>query len=303
MTDMHVTILGCGSATPTLRHRPSGQALSLGRRLMLIDCGEGTQLQMRRYGLNLSLLTDIFISHMHGDHCLGLPGLLSTLSLQDKRSHLTVHLPADGMDIVGRMVDYFCGNMAYDIELEALPTGEGTLLDTKSLTVETFKLKHGVPAHGFLFKAKAQGLPLRGDMLEYHGVPVYARAAIKEGADFVKPDGTVVPNAALTLPAREPASYAYCSDTSYYPGIIPHIEGTKVLYHESTYLSDLGALARERGHSTAAEAATIARDAHVGQLVIGHYSKRYRDTDALLAEAQAIFPDTIAADEGLEIKI
>lgn len=270
---------------------------------MMIDCGEGCQLQLRRFGVRFNRLTDIFISHMHGDHCLGLPGLLSSLSLQDKQNHLTVHLPADGIEIMQRMIDYFCGRCNYDIELKPLPSDSGVLLDTKSFRVETFRLLHGVPSHGFKFSLKPHPRTLLGDMVDFHNVPAYARAAIKEGADWVRPDGTVISNEILTKPGPAAVSYSYCSDTMYCPQVIPHIKGSTLLYHEATYATDNAAKAKERFHSTAAQAAMIARDAAVGRLLIGHYSQRYKDITPLLNEARQIFSDTTAAYEGLTIEL
>lgn len=302
---MEVIVLGCGSARPTLYHQPSCQIVSInyGQRLFMIDCGEGAQLGMQRQGLGFSKLTDIFISHMHGDHCLGLPGLLSTLSLQDKGGKLRIHLPAEGVEIMERIIDYFCGRSPYDIELVPLPSGAGTVLETKTIRVDTFRMIHGVTSHGFRISEKPQGFTLLGDMLEFHKVPVYARPGLKEGKDWVKPDGTIVPNALLTKPAEPPVSYSYCSDTSFNPAMIPYIEGSTLLYHETTYCADLAEQAAARGHSTTIEAATIARDANVGQLMIGHYSKRYPDSTPLVEEARRIFPNTIAAYEGLRVKL
>lgn len=302
---MEVIVLGCGSATPTLYHLPSCQIVSVnyGRRLFMIDCGEGAQLEMRRRGLSFHKLTDIFISHMHGDHCLGLPGLLSTLSLQDKGGKLRIHLPAEGVDIMKRIFDYFCGRYPFDVELIPLPSDSGTIIETSTIRVDTFRMIHGVPSHGFRISEKPRGLTLLGDMLDFHNIPAYARPALKEGKDWVKPDGTVVPNALLTKPADPPVSYSYCSDTSFNPAMIPHIEGSTLLYHESTYCADMADQAASRGHSTTIQAATIARDANVGQLMIGHYSKRFPKVEPLLEEARQIFPNTIAAYEGLRIKL
>lgn len=303
MNKFEINILGCGSATPSPRHNPSAQVVNFRDNLFMIDCGEGAQKMMRRMGLNFQRLNHIFISHMHGDHCLGLPGLLSTLSLHERTGRVTVHLPEEGADIMRRIVEFFCRDTSYEIVIEPVAGYGGTVFESDSLTVEAFPLYHRIPCYGYIFREK-QGLRhLRGDMARFHDVPVSRIAAIKAGADYVKPSGEVIPNRVLTTDADPPRSYAYCSDTMMDSRVAEAIRGVELLYHEATYDSSLASQARERGHSTAAEAAEVARMAGAKALLIGHYSKRYTTTDLLLREAREIFENVTAADEGMTIKL
>ncbi len=304
MSEFTLNILGCGSATPSLRHLPACQVIDYRGSLMMIDCGEGAQLSMRRMGLKFSRLNHIFISHLHGDHCLGLPGLLSTLALHQKGGTLTVHTFADGAEMFGRIMDFFCRERTFDLQFNILdPSRRQIALDTPSLTVEAFPLRHRVPCVGYLFREKPKPLHLRGDMVKFHNIPVSQLKAIKEGADFVTPEGIVVPNNHLTTPADPAVSYAYCSDTIYDPTLAETVKGVDLLYHEATYADDCAQKARERFHSTASEAARVARDAGAGRLLLGHFSKAYPNEEQHLAEARTIFPTTDIAREGLTIPL
>ncbi|MDE6125537.1 MAG: ribonuclease Z [Muribaculaceae bacterium] len=304
MDQMTLHILGCGSATPSLRHLPACQVIEYRGRLMMIDCGEGAQLSMRRAGLHMNRLTDIFISHLHGDHCLGLPGLLSTLSLQQTGGALTVHTFPDGARIFREMVSFFAPKLTYDLRFnEISPKGRQTILDTGALTVSTFPLHHRVPCVGFRIDEKPKERHLRGDAANFYGIPPYLRRAIKQGADFTRPDGTVVPNSVLTLPPDPACSYAYCSDTLYFPSLADDVRGVTLLYHEATYADDNLEKAAGRFHSTASQAARIALAADAGTLMLGHFSKAYNNEERHLAEARAIFPRTILANEGLSVKV
>lgn len=303
MSDFAVNILGCGSATPSLRHLPACQVIDFRNKLMMIDCGEGAQLSMRRWKLKFSRLNHIFISHLHGDHLLGLPGLLSTLSLQGKTGTLTIHLFKEGIELLKPVVDYLCREPSYEIVWHEVDPDGGTVYEDHSLTVEAFPLYHRVPCVGYRFVEKEKLRHLRGDMVDFHQIPVRDLQGIKEGKDWVKPDGTVVPNAYLTTDPSPAGSYAYCSDTVYDPRVAQAVKGIEVLYHEATYIDCDGEKARQRGHSTASEAARIALEAGAGLLVLGHYSKAYDDENQHLAEARAIFPNTILANEGLKVDI
>ena len=304
MSEFNVNILGCGSATPSLRHLPASQVIDYRGNLMMIDCGEGAQLSMRRMGLKFSRLNHIFISHLHGDHCLGLPGLLSTLALHQKGGTLTVHTFADGIEIFTRIMNYFCRERTFDLQFNEIdPRQPQTVLDLPSLTVESFPLRHRVPCVGFIMREKPKMRHLIGDMARFYNIPVSQLKAVKEGADFVTADGTVVANSRLTTPADPSASYAYCSDTLFDPAIADTVRGVNLLYHEATYADDCAQKARDRFHSTASEAARIARDAAAGTLMIGHFSNAYSDESRHLAEARAIFPRTILAREGLTLPV
>lgn len=301
MSRFEVDILGCGSAVPTPYHNASSQVLNIRDHLYMIDCGEGAQSMFRKMRLHFSRLDAIFISHLHGDHCLGLPGLLSTLALNGKEGVLTVYMPAEGIDVMRRTVDFFCRERSYDLRFVAIEGQGGELMRTKAMTVTAFPLYHRVPCYGFIFRENPKPRHLRADMLDFYNVPVAQRNAIKNGADFVTPDGTVIDNARLTTPADPAISYAYCSDTVFDPRVAKAVEGVTAIYHEATYHSDMAERAAERGHSTAAQAGEIAAMAGAQSLIIGHYSKRYTDLTLLVDDARTRFPDVTAANEGMRI--
>lgn len=303
MGEFRLNILGCGSASPTPLRHPSCQAIDYRRRLLMIDCGEGAQTMMRRMSLPFNRLTNIFISHMHGDHVLGLPGLLSTLDLHGCGGQVNVTLPAGGMKIMSQMIDYFCHDSSLDIRLQPVEGRGGVVAELPGMTVEAFPLYHRIPCYGYIFREAPKPRHLRGDMMDYLKVPVYQRAAIKEGADFVTPDGRVIPNEQLTTPADASISYAYCSDTMFDERVAEAVKGVDVIYHEATYDGALETQARKRGHSSARQAARIAAMAGAKMLIIGHFSQRYTDVGILVDEARAEFPDVVAASEGLRIDL
>lgn len=304
MAKFQIDYLGCGSATPTERHLPSCQVVDFRDRLLMIDCGEGAQLEFRRMRLKFSRLNHIFISHLHGDHFLGLPGLLSTLALHDTGGSVTIHTFREGIDILRKIMSVFCKETSFEIIYDEIEPARGTVLDDKSLTVECFPLYHRVPAVGYLFREKPKQRHLRGDMVKFHNIPVSQLVAIKEGADFVTDDGRVIPNSVLTTDADPAMSYAYCSDTMFDERVAEAVIGVDTLYHESTYLEDNAHLAGARGHSTAAQAGRIATMAGARRLVLGHYSKRYGDDMAFAREAAATFSGAIIpAREGLRLDL
>lgn len=305
MSYFNITILGCGSATPTTRHYPSAQAVCYRNRLMLVDCGEGTQLQMRRYGLSFAKVSDIFISHLHGDHFLGLPGLLSTMALHSVEGSVTVHTFAEGADILRRMMDVFCRERTFVLKYDIIdPEAPGMVYEDNNLTVTAFPLYHRVPCVGYLFREKPKKPHIDGEAARFHGVPHYMMNAIKDGADFVRDDGTVIPNSWLVKGTDPSASYAYCSDTMYDSRVADAVRGVDVLYHESTYGDERAYNAAPRGHSTARQAAQIAAIAGARELVLGHFSKTILDERVLVAEAAEEFSGRItAAAEGMKIDI
>ncbi|MDE6288007.1 MAG: ribonuclease Z [Muribaculaceae bacterium] len=304
MSDFRIHYLGCGSATPTVRHLPSCQVVEFRGRLMMIDCGEGAQLQFRRQRLKFSRLNHIFISHLHGDHFLGLPGLLSTLALHGVGGTVTVHTFAEGADILQRILAVFCRELGYELKFNIIEPKRAVIYSDKSMTVETFPLKHRVPAVGFLFREHPGERHIIGDMARFLEIPLSQLPAIKAGADFVRPDGSVVPNERITTPPSPAMSYAYCSDTVFNPAIADDIRGVNTLYHEATYLDDSAYKAAARGHSTASQAGRLATLAGAKRLVLGHYSQAY-DSDELFAEeASTTFDgEVIAAHEGLTIDL
>ncbi len=303
MTRLELNILGCGSATMTPRHQPSCQVLNVRDNLMMIDCGEGAQLAVRRMKLKLMRLNHIFISHLHGDHCFGLPGLISTMALLNRTNSLTIHTFKDGAELFGQMLDYFCRERPFEVRFNIIDTHKRVVWEDDALTVTTFPLVHRVPAVGFLFREKPKLRHIIGEEVARLGVPHYAMNALREGQDWVTPEGVIVPNNQLTTPADAAISYAYCSDTKFSRRVIKSVEGVDWLYHEATYDESLRIKAHKRYHSTALEAATVAHEAGVKQLILGHFSKRYLDETPLLHEAQAVFPATRLANEGLVIDL
>lgn len=300
MAQFTLNILGCGSASPSLRHNPTSQVLDIRDNLHMIDCGEGSQLQLMKQHLKFSRLHNIFLSHLHGDHCLGIPGLLSTMSLHEVGGTVTIHTFAEGAAILSDMLGFFCRERSYDLKFNIIePGASGVIYEDKAITVETFPLYHRVPCTGFIFRERPKSRHLIGDMVKFHDIPHYLLPSIKEGADYVKPDGTVIANRWLTTDPTPSVSYAYCSDTKFDMRVAESVRGVDVLYHEATYADCDEYKAAERGHSTATQAALIAREAGVRKLIIGHFSKSYADEREHLAQARAIFPDTILASEGL----
>lgn len=304
MEKFELHILGCGSALPTTRHFATSQVLNVRDKLFMIDCGEGCQMQFRRSRLKFSRLNHIFISHLHGDHCFGLLGLISSFGLLGRTADLHIYSPAGLEELLQPMLKFFCDNLPYKVFFHAFETKRPTLIyEDRSLTVTTIPLKHRIACCGFLFAEQPTLNHIIRDMVDFYEIPLYELNKIKSGEDYVTADGTVVPNARLTIPADPPRKYAYCSDTIYRESVIEQIKKVNLLFHEATFAQKEQARARETFHTTAAQAATIAKKANVKQLVIGHFSARYEDESVLLEEAQMVFPETILARENLCITI
>lgn len=300
MEPFKIHILGCGSALPTLKHNASSQLIEMRGKCFMVDCGEGAQMQFRRSHIHFSKLNAIFISHMHGDHCFGLMGLLSTLGMLGRTSKLRIYAPKDYEPLFRQQVEFFMQTMEYEMEMIPVDTEKQQVIyEDHSLTVETVPLQHRVPCCGFIFREKPTLPHIRRDMIDYYGIPVSQINNIKNGADWTNEDGDVIPNARLVLPADSPRSYAYCSDTRFMPALKEQVKGVTVLYHESTYTSEQEDRAKIYYHSTARQAATIAAGAGVGTLLLGHYSARYNDEQVLLEEAKAVFPNSILTQEGM----
>ncbi|HOO95179.1 MAG TPA: ribonuclease Z [Proteiniphilum sp.] len=299
MTRFDITILGCGSAMPTTLHNPPSQLVELNEKLFMIDCGEGTQLQMRKYKARIGKLHSLFISHLHGDHIFGLPGLISTLSLLGRTDELHIYAHKEIDLMLKPLLTYMGSHISFKIHLHPLnPMEREVIYENKSIRISSFPLKHRVHTNGFLFEEKEAPNHIIREMINYYSIPVKEIAAIKEGADFVTSNGTVIPNRILTRPAAPPRRYAYCSDTAYAPEIIPFIEGVDLLYHEATFAENELNRAAETYHSTARQAAEIAVAAGAKKLVIGHFSSRYHELETLLNEARALFPEAELAEEG-----
>lgn len=303
MNEFLIHTLGCGSAKPSLRHQPSCTVVEHRGSLYMIDCGEGAQLAMMRKRLSFSKLRHIFITHLHGDHVLGLPGLVSTMALTNNGGELTIHTFEEGSMQLKSMIEYFSRDMPFALNFNIIKPEEKVILETKALTVRTIPLEHRLPTVGYVFEEKPKPRHINPAMTSFHEVPVAMMKRIKEGEDFVKPDGTVIPNVMLTTAADPSHSYAHISDTSYMPELAEKIGPVDLLFHETTYLEDRLSDAIQRGHSTAKQAATVARDAGVKSLLTGHYSSRYKDDSLFLKEAQEIFPKVILNKEGLTVPL
>lgn len=304
MEKFELHVLGCGSALPTTRHFPTSQIVNVRDKLFMIDCGEGAQLQFRKSRLKFSRLNHIFISHLHGDHCFGLLGLISTLNLLGRTAELHIHSPKGLEDLMIPMLDFFNRQMTYKVLFHEFGTKEAAVVyEDRSLTVTTIPLRHRMPCCGFLFAEKPGPNHILRDMIDFYQVPVYELNRIKNGADYVTPEGEVIPNARLTRPSAAPRRYAYCSDTIYLPSVTEQIKEVDLLFHEATFAEDAAPRAKETFHTTASQAARIARDAEVKKLLIGHFSARYDDEQVLLDEARAVFPNTQLAKETLCISV
>jgi ribonuclease Z len=296
--NFELTILGSGSALPTSRRYPTAQALNVLERFFLIDCGEGTQLQLRNAKIKFVQINHIFISHLHGDHVFGLFGLLSTYNLLGRKTDLYIYGHSDLEKIIGFYRQQFSEEMQYSIKV--VPIGSRSfqlIFEDKVCEVYSFPLKHRVPCWGYLFKEKQREPNIKKELIDIYNIGIKDILTIKKGNDFITSDGTIIPNAELIVPSAKPRSYAFCSDTAFYERIAKWIEGTDVLYHEATFADSERKIAKQTGHSTAFQAATIAKKACVKQLVLGHFSNRYKELDTLLNEARAVFPNTILAGD------
>lgn len=295
---LKLTILGRGSALPSKLANQSSQILGIHNKLMLIDCGEGTQIAIRQLDIALARLNHIFISHLHGDHILGLPGLLSTLGMLGRKGELNIYAHAGLEKYIAQQTEFFGEDFGYPISFHPVdPFHTTTIYEDKAIKVTAFPLKHSIPSSGFIFEEKPKPLHLCKEKADQYGVPISQYLNIKNGMDYVTEEGVVVPNSELTLPADPSKKYVYCSDTAYNEKMLPLIENADCLYHEATFLSEHKLRAKETQHSTAAQAAEIARKAKVKQLIIGHISARYTDFTPLLDEAKAIFKNSQLAEE------
>lgn len=272
--------------------------------MFMIDCGEGTQLQLRRSSISFTSLQEVFISHPHGDHCFGLLGLISTFGLLGRTRALNIYAPAVMEELFKKEMEFYCNSYDYEVIFHPVDTTKQQMIfEDKSITVETIPLEHRVPCCGYLFREKPSLPHIRREMMDFYKIPISQVNNIKAGEDFVLPDGTVVENAKLTRPADPPRAYAYCSDTRYMPQLAEIVKEVNLLYHESTYADDKIDGAKKYFHSTARQAATVARDAEVKKLLIGHFSSRYNDDNLLLQQAQEVFPNTMLAEENKEFDV
>ncbi|MGC6470116.1 MAG: ribonuclease Z [Flavobacteriales bacterium] len=294
-----LSILGCNSAVPTNQRKPTAQLLNVAGRFFLIDCGEGTQLQLRKYKIRMQNIQHVFISHLHGDHYFGLIGFISTMHLLGRKKELHVYGPPQLKEIIYVQLGASKTELCYPLFFHEFGFDSPEfLMENNDLTVHTIPLDHSLPCCGFLFKEKIKPRRMKKEKIQEYSIPAEKIQEIKEGGDFLTNDGELISHFDLTRPSYKPRSFAFCSDTRYFEQIIPQINGVDILYHEATFMHELVERAHQTMHSTTKEAATIALKANVGRLIIGHYSQRYFELSSLLNEAQSIFEDTLLAIEG-----
>jgi ribonuclease Z len=278
--------------------------LNAHERLFLIDCGEGTQMQLRKNKIKFGKINHIFISHLHGDHVFGLYGLLSTFNLMGRQNPVHLYAPENYHHILLTHLNDFDINLGFELDFNPLSGNDPVkILDDKYLTVTSFPLEHRVPAFGFLFKEKASDRNIIKESITKYNIPSLRIPAIKKGEDFITPGGEIIKNKDITLPPPEPLSYAYCSDTKYSKRLAKFVKGVSLLYHEATFDKSMRDLAAMTGHSTTLDAAKTARDANTGTLLIGHFSARYKDIMPLVEEARSLFPNSIPAIDGKTYEI
>jgi ribonuclease Z len=294
-----VTILGCSSALPAFGRYPSSQLVHIAGRYFLVDCGAGTQMQLRRFSLKFQRINHIFISHLHGDHYLGLPGLLSSMHLLGRTEPL--HLYADeGLNQILEI------NHKYSHTVLKFPvlfhphdfSEPKVIFDDEKVKITTLILKHSIPCCGFIFEEKQRPRKLLIEKIEELKIPISSYESLKMGNDYLSPEGAGIPNSQITIEPLPARKYAYCSDTAYNKDLLPQLRNADLLYHEATFLEDMRIRAEQTIHSTAKDAGLIAKEAEVKRLLIGHFSARYKDLNPLLEEARNVFPQTYLAQEG-----
>lgn len=300
-----LTILGYNSAIPTVKSAPTAQFLEMSERNFLIDCGEGTQVQLRRAKAKFSKINHIFISHLHGDHCFGLPGLVSSFQLLGRETPLHIYGPKGIKELMEVILKLTETNKGFDLIFHELESKKSELIfEDNRVEVHTIPLKHRVYCNGYLFKEKLKSRHLNmQEIKKYPEIEICDYQNIKNGKDFILKDGYILKNEILTLPPEASVSYAFCSDTQYSESIVPIIQGVDLLYHEATFLDEMKDLAKYTGHSTALEAAKIAQKAKVKKLILGHFSNRYSDYTEFEREARTIFENTFVPEILKPIKI
>lgn len=295
---INLTILGSGSAVPVITRGVTSQYLNMNERRILIDCGEGTQLQLRKFRVKFQRLQYIFISHLHGDHFLGIFGLLSSMSLLGRTNKLMIFGPEGLEEIVRHQFKLSQVYLSYELEFTTLNCTDKTLVfEDNSIKVSAFPLKHRVKCYGFFFEEKKRELKIRREKIKEYNLEIPEILAAKSGEDISRESG-LIPNAELTLPGGKLASYAYCTDTRYVAKLPEWIKGARLLYHEATFTKAHTDRAKATGHSTAEDAANIAKEAAVDQLILGHFSSRYTDTTPILEEAKVVFENVTCVEDG-----
>lgn len=299
-----LTILGSSSATPTSERYPTAQALNASGRFFLIDCGEGTQIQIRRQKIGFSKIQHIFISHLHGDHFYGLIGMISSFNLLGLKKDIHIYSPSQLKDIIQPQLDFLKAGLQFNVIFHPLNFKKTQKIYTdEKVEVTSFPLKHSIGTCGFLFKEVQKEANIKKECIEKYNIPIPQIRKIKQGAGFQTSEGEFIPHEELTTPPPPPRSYAFCSDTAFHPPIAAIIKNVDLLYHEATFTEELKEWAKNTLHSTAREAAEIAKMANAKKLILGHFSARYKTVTPFLEEARAVFPNTVAAEDGNTYKI
>ena len=300
---MKLTILGCYAATPRTITNPTSQVLEIKNRMFLIDCGEGTQVQLRKHKIKFSKINHIFISHLHGDHFYGLIGLVSTFMLLNRTNDLHIYGPKGIKEIITLQLRLANSWTSYGLYFHELESKESEIVyEDEKVMVKTIPLRHRIYTNGFLFIEKIGDRKLNVDTVQQYEIDTVYYQKIKNGKDLTLDDGRVIANKLLTFDPEKPKRYAFCSDTQYDEGIVPYIENVTALYHESTFLESEAEKGAITMHSTAKEAARIALKANVEQLILGHYSTRYSSIELFKVEAETIFPNILLADDGVSFE-
>lgn len=299
-----ITVLGSSSALPTSSRFTTAHVLNIYERFFLVDCGEGAQIQLRKLKIPFSKINHIFISHSHGDHLFGLIGLISSYSLLGRTKALHIYGSSNVEEYLNFQTKHFADKLKFEIIFRKIDNNKiERIYEDNNLSVDTFPLDHRIPTNGFLFKEKIRQPNIRKESIEKNKIGFADIVKIKNGEDFVDQNGNTIKNSELIIPPPSPRSYAFCTDTAYNERIIDVIAGSTVLYHEATFMHNLESYAKETKHSTTIQAATIAQKSNVGNLMIGHYSVRYKKTDKLVNEARSVFKNTFGAEDGLNINI
>jgi ribonuclease Z len=301
---MKLTVLGSSSALPTSKRYPSAHVLNTHERMFLIDCGEGTQMQLRKCRIKFGKINNIFISHLHGDHIFGLYGLLSSFNLMGRENTLSLYALENYLPMLHSHLRDFDINLNFEIDFVPLKGKDPfKIYEDKYITVTSFPLKHRIEAYGFLFREKPADRNIIKDSIVKYSIPTLRIPGIKKGQDYITEEGRVIKNEEITIPSGEPLSYAYCSDTMPFSRLSTFVKGVDLLYHEATFDASMTSLAKQVKHSTTLDAARTAAKAGAGTLMIGHFSARYKEISRLVDEARTVFPNTIPAIDGITYDI
>ena len=293
-----ITILGNNSALPAYDRHPTAQVVTLNDQLFLIDCGEGTQMQMARYKIRRSKINHIFISHLHGDHYFGLVGLITSMGLLGREADMHLYAPAGLKEILDLQFKVADTTLPFTLHFHSLEK-EGLIIDNNKFSVECFATQHRIPCNGFIFREKKSPRRIDKEKVVQYDIPAVYYQHLKNGEDYETKDGNIIKNEWVTFANLPPKSYAFCADTLYDEKLIDKVKDVTILYHETTYLKSLSERANARYHSTTEQAATIALKAHVKKLLIGHFSSKYEQLDQFLSEAREVFSNTDLAIEGV----